>query len=82
MNILGINYYYHDTTASIVMDGELTLLSKKSGLHEINIHGCYPYQSIKKVMEVAQLEPKGIDHIAVSIQPTFECVFKIILWAA
>ena len=78
MNILGINYYYHDTTASIVMDGELIVAIEEERLTRNKHTWSYPYQSIKKVMEVAQLEPKDIDHIAVSIKPTLNIFPRLI----
>ena len=78
MNVLGINYYYHDTTASIVMDGELIVAIEEERLTRNKHTWSYPYQSIKKVMEVAQLEPKDIDHIAVSIKPTLNIFPRLI----
>jgi len=77
MNILGINYYYHDTTASIVMDGELVVAIEEERLTRNKHTWSYPHQSIKKVMEVARLEPKDIDHIAVSIKPTLNMLSRL-----
>lgn len=78
MNILGINYYYHDTTASIVMDGDLIVAIEEERLTRNKHTWSYPHQSIKKAMEVAQIEPKDIDHIAISIKPTLNIFSRLI----
>ena len=78
MNILGINYYYHDTTASIVADGELIVAIEEERLTRDKHTWTFPYQSIQKAMETAQLEAKDIDHIAVSIKPTLNVGARLI----
>ena len=78
MNILGINYYYHDTTASIVKDGKLIVAIEEERLTRNKHTWSYPHHSIKKAMEAAQLEPDDIDHIAVSIKPTLNVLPRFI----
>ncbi len=78
MNILGINYYYHDTTASIVTDGQLIIAIEEERLSRNKHTWSFPYQSIQKTMQTAQLAPADIDHIAVSIQPSLNAGSRII----
>lgn len=70
MNILGLNYFYHDTTASIVKDGQLVVAIEEERLTRDKHTWNFPSKSAAKVIEVANLDPSEIDHVAVSIQPT------------
>ncbi len=78
MNILGINYYYHDTTASIVQDGQLMMAIEEERLTRDKHTWLFPHSSIKKVMDSCQLTPEDIDHIAVSIKPTLNMWPRIV----
>lgn len=70
MNILGLNYYYHDTTASIVSDGQLIVAIEEERLSRDKHTWSFPTQSAARAIEVAGLSAKDIDHIALSIKPT------------
>lgn len=70
MNILGLNYYYHDTTASIVSDGQLVVAIEEERLSRDKHTWSFPNQSAARVMQVAGLTAKDIDHIAISIKPS------------
>ncbi len=70
MNILGLNYYYHDTTASIVNDGQLIVAIEEERLSRVKHTWSFPTFSADRAMEVAGLSPKDIDHIALSIKPS------------
>lgn len=78
MNILGINYYYHDTTASIVSNGELIVAVEEERLTRKKHTWSFPDYSIKKVIEIAGLEADDIDHIAVSIKPTLNMLPRLV----
>ena len=77
MNILGLNYYYHDTTASIVQDGKLIVAIEEERLTRDKHTWSFPYQSAQKVMEISNLSLEDIDHIAVSILPTLNVGARI-----
>lgn len=77
MNILGLNYYYHDTTASIIKDGELIVALEEERLSRDKHTRSFPTLSSIKVMEIAGLKYEDIDHIAVSIKPTLNILSKI-----
>lgn len=70
MNILGLNYYYHDTAASIVSDGQLIIAIEEERLSRDKHTWSFPTRSAARAMEVAGLTPKDIDHIALSIKPS------------
>ena len=75
MNILGINFYYHDSTACIVSDGHLVVAIEEERLTRKKHSTDFPVNAINKCMEVAGISPKDIDHVAISVDPTL-CMGK------
>ncbi|WP_205511037.1 carbamoyltransferase family protein [Longitalea arenae] len=75
MNILGINFYYHDSTACIVSDGALVVAIEEERLTRKKHTVDFPVQAINKCMEAARLTPADIDYIAVSVDPAL-CLGK------
>jgi carbamoyltransferase len=69
MNILGINYYYHDSTACVVSDGQLLVAIEEERLTRNKHTHAFPHRSIAKCIEFSGLGFADIDAIAVSIQP-------------
>jgi carbamoyltransferase len=69
MNILGINYIFHDTAACIVADGELAVAIEEERLTRKKHTQTFPYAAIKACLKQAKLSLSDIDHIAVSVQP-------------
>ena len=69
MNILGINYIYHDSTACIVRDGELAVAIEEERLTRKKHDNAFPERSIARCLEIAGVSPAEIDHVAVSYQP-------------
>jgi carbamoyltransferase len=70
MNILGLNYFYHDSTACIVIDGKLVVAIEEERLTRVKHTYAFPYRSIKRCLEIAGLTLSDIDAVAVSIKPT------------
>jgi carbamoyltransferase len=79
MNILGINFYYHDSTACIVSDGRLVVAIEEERLTRKKHSVDFPVQAINKCMETAGLTPADIDYVAISVDPTL-CLGKKILY--
>jgi carbamoyltransferase len=77
MNILGLNYFYHDSTACVVSDGKLIVAIEEERLSRVKHTYAFPYLSIKKTLEVAKLGYADIDSIAVSIKPTLHWPAKL-----
>ncbi|MEK6153495.1 carbamoyltransferase C-terminal domain-containing protein [Flavobacteriaceae bacterium 3-367] len=70
MVILGINYYFHDSTACIVIDGKLVAAMEEERLNRDKHTSAFPELAIRKCLEMAGISITDIDHIAVSIKPT------------
>lgn len=70
MNILGLNYYFHDSTACLVVDGKLVAAIEEERLTRVKHTGAFPRCSIKRCLKMSGLEPGDIDAVAVSIKPT------------
>lgn len=69
MNILGINYYFHDSTACLVRDGKLVVAIEEERLSRDKHTSEFPKLSIAKCLEFSGVSYSDIDAIAVSIQP-------------
>ncbi len=69
MNILGLNYIFHDSTACIVRDGKLLVAIEEERLSRDKHTTEFPRLCIDKCLEVAGIDYDDIDHIAVSIRP-------------
>ena len=77
MNILGLNYFYHDSTACIVKDGQLVVALEEERLTRQK-HTCmFPQQAIARCLEIAGLKAENIDHIAISVQPKLDYYKKV-----
>jgi carbamoyltransferase len=70
MKILGLNYFYHDSTACVVVDGKLKVAIEEERLTRVKHTHAFPYHSIKRCLVKAGLTSEDIDVIAVSIKPT------------
>jgi carbamoyltransferase len=77
MNILGLNYYYHDSSACIVKDGKLIVALEEERLTRQKHTGAFPQQAITRCLEVAGLTAADIDHIAISVQPNLNRLRKV-----
>ncbi|WP_142786009.1 carbamoyltransferase family protein [Changchengzhania lutea] len=78
MIILGLNYYFHDSTACIVKDGELIAAIEEERLNRDKHTRCFPVLSIDRCLKIANLSYSDIDHIAVSIKPSHNLGKKVV----
>jgi carbamoyltransferase len=69
VNILGINYIFHDTSACIVSDGDLVAAMEEERLTRKKHTTEFPRRAIAACLRQAKLSVADIDHIAVSVQP-------------
>jgi len=69
MNILGLNYYFHDSTACVVQDGKLVVAIEEERLTRIKHTDSFPVQAIDRCLKTCGLKPEEIDAVAVSIKP-------------
>lgn len=77
MNILGINYFFHDSTACVVKDGKLVVAIEEERLTRKKHTNAFPLQAIKRCLEIAKITADDIDHVAVSIRPGMDWAKKL-----
>lgn len=70
INILGINYFFHDSSACIVQDGQLVCALEEERFTRRKHTYEFPSISVSRCLELAGLKPADITHIAVSIKPS------------
>lgn len=71
-NILGINYFYHDSTACIVSDGKLIVAIEEERLTRKKHTKEFPINAVNKCLEIAGLTIEDIGHVAFSIDPSLD----------
>jgi carbamoyltransferase len=67
--ILGINAYHGDASAALVLDGQLVAAVEEERFNRIKHWAGFPAQSIRWCLERAQLQPREIEHVAISFNP-------------
>ncbi len=77
MIILGLNYYFHDSSACIVRDGHLIAAIEEERLSRIKHTDAFPEKAIARCLEVAGISYEDIDYIAVSIKPGTHWMKKV-----
>lgn len=77
MNILGINYYFHDSTACLLVDGRITVAIEEERLIRQKHTSSFPHNAIDRCLSIAGLSPNDIDAVAVSIKPTKDWAAKV-----
>ena len=70
MVILGLNYYFHDSTACILVNGELIAAIEEERLNRDKHTRVLPQMAVDRCLKIANLSYSDIDYIAVSIKPT------------
>lgn len=78
MVILGLNYYFHDSTACIVVDGKLIAAIEEERLNRDKHTRVFPQKAVDRCLKIANLSYKDIDHIAVSIKPSHNLGKKMV----
>ena len=78
MIILGLNYYFHDSTACIVVDGKLIAAIEEERLNRDKHTPAFPHNAIDRCLKIAKLSYSDIDHIAVSIKPSHNLGRKLL----
>ena len=78
MVILGLNYYFHDSTACIVVNGKLIAAIEEERLNRDKHTRAFPKLAIDRCLKIANLDYNDIDYIAVSIKPTHNLGKKLL----
>src|SRR5688572_10951489 len=77
MVILGLNHYFHDTSACIIRDGTLVVALEQERFSRNKHTTELPALAIAKCLEVAGLGYKDIDVVAVSVDPKLHWSSKL-----
>lgn len=77
MIVLGINYFFHDTSACIVADGKVVAMLEEERFTRRKHTDEFPVRAIAACLELAGIAPGDVDHIAVSIQPAKDWSAKL-----
>ncbi len=69
MHVLGINYYFHDSSVCLVRDGELVIAIEEERLSRDKHTTLFPYLAIERTLELAGIGPDDVDAIAWAVKP-------------
>jgi carbamoyltransferase len=78
MNILGINAYHGNASASIVCDGKLIAAVEEERFNRVKYAAGFPAQAIRYCLKEAGLALAEIDHVAVPRNPYARLATKIL----
>ena len=67
--ILGISAFYHDSAASIIIDGKIIAAAQEERFTRIKHDHSYPFNAIEFVLKYAKLKLSEIDHIVFFEKP-------------
>jgi carbamoyltransferase len=68
-SILGISAFYHDSAASLVVDGKIIAAAQEERFSRKKHDARYPYNAIKYVLSESNLEISDLDHIVFFEKP-------------
>lgn len=69
MNILGINAYHGDSSAALVVDGQLVAAVEEERFRRIKHWAGFPSESIRYCLESAGLTLSDVNHVAINRDP-------------
>ena len=68
-SILGISAFYHDSAASILIDGEIIAAAQEERFTRKKHDANYPFNAIEFVLKFAKLKSSEVDHIVFFEKP-------------
>ncbi|MEE4381945.1 MAG: carbamoyltransferase C-terminal domain-containing protein [Pseudomonadales bacterium] len=77
MNILGINYAFHDSSACVLRDGRIEVAIEEERLTREKHTREFPHHAITRCLEFAGLTPGDVDRVAFSIRPSLHAGRKV-----
>ena len=69
MNILGLNHYFHDSSACLLRDGALVGALEEERFNRDKHTTAFPEKAAAKCLEMGGIEPGDVDCVAVAIAP-------------
>lgn len=76
MKILGINAFHGDSSAALVVDGQLVAAVEEERFNRVKHWAGFPSESIRYVLEEGGVSIGDIEHVAVSFNPRANLVRK------
>ena len=67
--VLGISAFYHDSSAALVVDGELVVAIQEERLTRIKQDSSFPLGAIRKIFDIAGIGPLDVDFVAFYEKP-------------
>ena len=74
--ILGVNAYHGDVSAVLVRDGELIAAVEEERFRRVKHIAGFPRDAIRVCLEMGNVPPDGIDHLAISRRPRANLLHK------
>ena len=62
-SILGISAFYHDSAATILVDGKIIAAAQEERFTRIKHDSNYPFNAVEFVLKFAELKLEDVDHI-------------------
>lgn len=81
MKIIGINAFHADSSACLVIDGNLISAVEEERFNRIKHWAGFPIKSIKYCLEQSNLNISDIDHISINIDPKANYLKKLLFLA-
>ncbi len=78
MKIIGINAFHADSSACILIDGELIIAVEEERFNRVKHWAGFPIESINHCLEETKLKISDIDQISINIDPKANFLKKII----
>ena len=79
IKILGISAFYHDSAATLLIDGKIIAAAQEERFTRVKHDSSYPFNAIEFVLKFANLSLSNIDHIVFYEKPflKFERLLKL-----
>ena len=78
MNIIGINAFHADSSACLIIDGQLISAVEEERFNRIKHWAGFPIESIKYCLRESNLDLSDIDHFSINIDPKANYFKKIL----
>jgi len=75
--ILGINHFFHDSSACVLIDGKLVAALEEERFNRDKHTRAFPVNAINECLKIANISVNDIDHVAVSIKPSHRWPTKV-----
>jgi carbamoyltransferase len=76
MNILGLNAYHADSSACLVVDGELIAAAEEERFRRVKHWAGFPAEAVRYCLDSRHLRLEDVDHVAVNRRPTAHLMKK------